>query len=375
MKNISILYLTHYSELYGANKSLLNLLSGLSSNISPIVIIPFEGPLSKELTLLKIKYFRVRFYPIIKSINNSYINNIIIFLFKLIINFFSRLIIDIIIHKYEINIIHSNSSIVEIGYKCSKDTRRKHFVHIREFQKIDCTIELRTTLEQQIQRFLAADCVIAISNSISKYFNLENKAFVIYNGVVPSNQIRYNLKKEDYILFCGTLHQNKGIEEALRAFSHIVKFHPNIIFKIAGSTSKEYLTRLIMLCDKLKIGDKVIFLGYQSNVLELMYSATCLLMCSKNEAMGRVTVEAMSQGCPVIGYNHAGTSEIIIHDYNGQLYKTINELYLGVIKYIENNEYRNIIIMNAISEVRNKYIQEIYCSEIENHYRRSLNVM
>jgi glycosyltransferase involved in cell wall biosynthesis len=56
-------------------------------------------------------------------------------------------------------------------------------------------------------------------------------------------------------------------------------------------------------------------------------------MCSKNEALGRVTIEAMSRGTPVIGFDNAGTSEIIKHAYNGFLYKE------GASELSENNEH------------------------------------
>jgi len=44
-------------------------------------------------------------------------------------------------------------------------------------------------------------------------------------------------------------------------------------------------------------------------------------MCSTNEVMGRVTAEAMSACKPVIGYDNAGTSELIDQRYTGLLYR------------------------------------------------------
>ena len=53
----------------------------------------------------------------------------------------------------------------------------------------------------------------------------------------------------------------------------------------------------------------------------MLLQADAALMCSSNEAMGRVTAEAMSACLPVIGYDHAGTAELIEHETHGLLYR------------------------------------------------------
>lgn len=45
-------------------------------------------------------------------------------------------------------------------------------------------------------------------------------------------------------------------------------------------------------------------------------------MCSRNEAFGRVTVEALKLGKPCIGANSGGTPELIRDGWNGLLYET-----------------------------------------------------
>lgn len=49
------------------------------------------------------------------------------------------------------------------------------------------------------------------------------------------------------------------------------------------------------------------------------------LVCSSSEAFGRVTLESMLSGLPVIGADTAGTGELIINGMNGLLYKNKDE--------------------------------------------------
>ena len=45
-----------------------------------------------------------------------------------------------------------------------------------------------------------------------------------------------------------------------------------------------------------------------------------VLMCSRSEAFGRVTVEALKSGRPVVGTRSGGTTELISEGVNGLLF-------------------------------------------------------
>ena len=104
-----------------------------------------------------------------------------------------------------------------------------------------------------------------------------------------------------------------------------------------------------------------------------MNEASAFLMCSKNEALGRVTIEAMFAGCPVLGRNSGGTKELIRHGTNGYLYNDIDEgvRYLNLLidqsdmTRLLVNEGRNFAINNFSEEVYGKKIIDIYKSLIK----------
>ena len=54
-------------------------------------------------------------------------------------------------------------------------------------------------------------------------------------------------------------------------------------------------------------------------------AADVVLMCSKFEAMGRTTAEAMATCRPVIGNNQGATPELIEHGHTGLLYQGDSE--------------------------------------------------
>jgi glycosyltransferase involved in cell wall biosynthesis len=66
--------------------------------------------------------------------------------------------------------------------------------------------------------------------------------------------------------------------------------------------------------------DQVTYFGYQLNVHEILKKADVAFTCSRHEAFGRITVEAMMTGCLVVGANCAGTAELIRHGETGLLF-------------------------------------------------------
>ena len=60
---MNVLIVTHYPGLYGANRSLLDLLDGAGDRISPVVVVPREGPLLEELRTRGVECRVIRFRP------------------------------------------------------------------------------------------------------------------------------------------------------------------------------------------------------------------------------------------------------------------------------------------------------------------------
>lgn len=372
MRKTRVLYISHYSLLYGANKSLLNLLSGLTHNIDPIVIIPKKGPLRNELKKLGLKYYIIPFYPIPNKIDRNIIKRSLDLL-KSIINILSVIIISIIAKMNKIEIIHSNSILVRIGLPIAKISSAKHVWHVRETKEAN-GYNLKCPLIKQIENLHKSDKVIFISEFIKQYYfkNELSNGVVIYNGVVKQKQITNHFHREQFLMFCGAINELKRVNDVILGFSNISNQYPDYKLFIAGSGSQKYLTSLKEKTVSLGISEKVVFTGFVNNTLIMMTKAFALIMPSYAEPMGRVTIEAMSQGCPVIGFDGGATSELIINNKSGFLYKTIDEMSLAIIRIIEDEEVRAKMILNAIHEVKNKFTEETFASNVLAVYKQLL---
>jgi glycosyltransferase involved in cell wall biosynthesis len=370
MSMIKVLFIAHDSSLFGSNKSLLNLITGLNGRIKPIILVPDRGSVCDVLDNLNIKYYVFNYKYASASIS---ILSIYKFLPLMLLNNFinSKVEKEIIslLAKEEIDLIHSNSSVITIGFNISRKLKIKHIWHLREFQDLDHNLYPFFGKKHLIRKIKKSEQVISISKCVANHFDVSETAAIIYNGVKSKNDGKIDHDKDNYFLFCGVLKRSKGISEAMKGFHAFQKENTNSKLLIAGvAPNKLYRFFLKYLVYKYDLKDKAIFLGFKKDMDSLMLKAKAVLMCSRNEAMGRVTAEAMFMGCPVIGYDNMGTSELIKDNDTGFLYSSIEELTEKMDFVMKNESSANRISENAQQEAIKRYSEESYSQSIYQIY-------
>ncbi|MEM8779197.1 MAG: glycosyltransferase, partial [Cyanobacteria bacterium P01_G01_bin.49] len=198
---------------------------------------------------------------------------------------------------------------------------------------------------------------------------------IIYNGVAFKSEFDHwyqlshtssNQSNQNYTFsMVGVLFSTKGQDIAIKALGILVKSFPNVRLVLVGKGQKQYQNYLQQLVDELNITNNVEFWGYRDDSYQAYLNCDAVLMCSENEAMGRVTVEAMSACRPVIGYDNQGTSELIEHDYTGLLYQNGHEELASCMqKFVENPNWAKQLGENAWHVAREKYCTEIYVQKV-----------
>lgn len=362
---MNVLFVSHYSELYGANRSLLALLDGLNnSSITPFVVIPQHGGIVKALEKRGITYFILPF-------KNWMAKSRLKMPFRLLMNLMLIPILLWKLNKWKINLVYTNSSVTPIGAWVAYILKLPHIWHIREFGWED--YRLKHDFGKKIFNYWLnqSNKLIAVSYIVRDKVlkNMKKKTIVVYNGVIFKEEalklLNNQREKGNRFIFgiIGVLHPTKGQEDAIRAFSRINEENETELW-IAGSGSKTYKEYLQDLCEELKIHEKVKFLGYVNNPFHFFAKVDVVLVCSKNEAMGRVTAEAMVAGRPVIGLDNAGTSELIDSGVNGILYKgSIESLALKMESSLK-KDLNNILDYDREKELNNFWIEN-YSAKIE----------
>lgn len=159
-----------------------------------------------------------------------------------------------------------------------------------------------------------------------------NKATVVHNGINPKpfeevdsadvKRLRdqLGLKEVPLLGVFSRLAPWKGQHVVLRALPEIQEAHVLFVGDTLFRGDESYKQELQKTIRRLKIGDRVHFLGFRSDVPRLMKLVDVVLHTSTApEPFGRVVVEGMLAGTPVIATRAGGPVEIVREPDTGKL--------------------------------------------------------
>lgn len=221
-------------------------------------------------------------------------------------------------------------------------------------------LHLKTLINKLISMALnRADRVVCVSIGLAKNlfikYKLHTEPQVIYYGL--SNKYANNIaqkpknlldSKKRIILSVGRFVAQKDFATTIRAFSLLVKQKSNSELWLVGDGPQKQ--ELINLVSKLKLIDKVKFLGWKKELLSIYRKADIFVFASNWEGFGYVILEAMSQGLPVIATDtNFGPREIIANKYGLLINKNVS-IYANNIINLLSNKDKYILLSNKSIE-------------------------
>ena len=285
-----IIVLNPVGFIGGAEISLLSFLSFYRENVT-VVIVPFEGRFTEELSKLNIKFIVI---PAPDGFNEISRKKSGLSSIKSFLSYSKK--ISKILKRTDFDYIYSNGLKMDllsilIGFKLKK----KVFWHIRDILGIKYKI---------IFNFLSlfSEKIICNSDFTLSQFVMKNKVKKIYNPI-PDYKIEEKLfnDNEFNIAIAGHLTSIKNIDIAIKA---MVKLPDNFRLNIYGEEPYkthtgygEYLKKLVLMHELEK---RVFFRGFVKNMAEVYSKNDLIISISSIESFGRVQFEALNSGKPVI---------------------------------------------------------------------------
>ncbi|MFG4004745.1 glycosyltransferase family 4 protein [Flavobacterium aquidurense] len=378
MEKTRVLYIINHSAPYGSNKALLNILDEVvQKDILPYVVTGFENGICTELDYRNISYYfiphKFSVYPQLKSLRD------VIFFFPrlvrdLIVNYNGEKKLKILLKDIKPEIIHTNIGPDHIGFNVAKKAKIPHVWHIREYQDLYFNMRPLFSMRQFIDKLQSkGNYPIAITEGIFKHYLMLENARVISDGVMKESNLKFETVKEKYFLFVGRIEEEKGVEMLIKAYVEFCENYADFDLFLAGDVLPDYKLELDKMINEAKLTEKVHFLGFRTDVPDLMTKATALVVPSRFEGFGFITVEAMFNGCLVIGNDSGGTREILKKDNLGVLYSNHDEL----VKSLETIALNGIesyfpIIKKAQEQALSLYSKEKSANKIYELYQEIL---
>lgn len=367
---MNILYISPHYENWGAERSLVALMDHMKQKRNRIMcIIPFHGAIEGLFNEKGIQYLVVKFY---NWTNVGQGKRIFYGVGKELYNYFANIIITQKLKEMDFvpDIVHTNVISTDIGLNLAKHYKAKHVWHVREFGSLDFNMCFDMGDKYVSKKMHGSDLIITVSDSVKDHYLQyvsNDKIMCVYNGVPVADKIKHEWNNNTFrIVMVGRLSGEKGQSDAIYAIKDQIENDiKNVRLDIYGDgIDKPKLRSLII---NLGLEEFVTLKGYNDNIDYSEYHLG--LTCSRCEAFGRVTIEYMMAGLPVIGCDSGGTAELI-NDKVG-------------LKYPYGDHKQLALLISKIGSDRNKCAQmgdeayryasqnfcvEKYCSTIEAVY-------
>lgn len=207
-----------------------------------------------------------------------------------------------------------------------------------------------------------------------------HKTFVVYNGFDLSHieqqatqPLPHKMQKwfeYPVILGVGRLCQQKRFDLSIRAFAIAQsQLPPNTRLLILGDGPLH--PKLTHLIERLNLTESVHLVGHQVNPFPFFTQAKAFLLSSDYEGFGRVLVEAMVCGCPVIAADcPVGPCEVLQNGQSGYLVadNQIESLAEAMIHLLNNPELQTQLIQAGYArsqDFEQNQISQIYVTQLQ----------
>ncbi len=280
-----------------------------------------------------------------------------------------------IIKKHKIDIIHCNNGLgfVSEGIIAAIFTGKACVVHQRNFEyKLPFMTKY---FGKKVNKFIAISS--AIKQNLIDEGKISNEKIEIIHNWINSKKIVASKDKKDKrfnILWIGRLIHWKGAHILIPLAELLCKYFDDFCIDIFGSYysgSKDYFLKMKNDVKNYDLSKKINFMGYQNN--KNIYSKTYDLFMHTSlepEPFGRVIIEAMMNGIPVIATKKGGVLDIINDGENGFLYDPDNlqDLTKKIILIRNNFKVKQKFINNGYSTVETKFSEKGKVDKIMNIY-------
>lgn len=306
---MKVLFISTADYKYGAAKTQIDMIMALKDihGVVPVVLTKNHNDLNKLCDERGIENYSYWYRDIMSgsAYSNPILNiakHMVKYLLYLRGSLTQKGILKCGINWKEIDLIHSNHIRIDIGAYISRKTGIPHIWHIKELNKGHVKIlHYKPHCYQYINQ--NADRFIAVTKQVQQYWSRagldENKIEVVYEGVDTSKFILRKQRNDGKLrLVCvGRIEKSKGQLQILQAMAGLPEeIRGNVTLDLAGEPYPDYLRQLQSYIKSHQLEKQVRFLGYQSDIPQLLSNYDGGILASRGDAFGTVVAEYMAAG-------------------------------------------------------------------------------
>jgi glycosyltransferase involved in cell wall biosynthesis len=317
-----ILYLNPFSQrVSGPDESLLTLLGAIiPMGVEAHVMLPRPGPQVPRYKELGVK---VHFASLSVLRRHWRPRDLLLFGPRLALGIRA---VARIARGHQIDLIHTNMEVVLDGAIAARFLGIPHVLHYRgnTLDRPKLAFDFLTRLWTR-----TAQRVFCISEATAELFRkrgLGANVEVLYNPIdveafasaERSEEVRRELGADAHEILIGTvgrIHARKDMATFLRAGSLVIRQFPNVRLTVVGTAESpeelEYHEELKVLALKLGLAARLSWAGVRRDMPRVFKAIDVFVLCSRHEGFGRVVVEAMAAGTPMVVSREGALRELL----------------------------------------------------------------
>ena len=210
---------------------------------------------------------------------------------------------------------------------------------------------------------------------------------VIYTGfsipVFKRDEAAASLRKEfgipdtDAVIgMAARIAELKDFHTFARAAGIVLRSHPNVRFLLVGDYSQPqqqtHYARVRQWLNDYGVSSQFIFTGHRNDATRVLAGMDISVLCTHSEGFGRVIVEAMAQGTPVVGTAIDGVPEIIRHGSNGLMHahEDHEDLARCLAALLDDSGYAARLAAAGKIDAAERFSADAFVLNIESLYKR-----
>lgn len=224
-----------------------------------------------------------------------------------------------------------------------------------------------------------------VARHMKERFGVPEEKIVIINRWVDLEAFKFTefeaRSSSNTIVSIGRISPSKGYEYLIEAFKKLARFNSYLSLKIVGSpdpSKLKYYKHLQSLVNRYSLHYNVQFVGVTDRVESILRGARLLVAPSViEESFGRVVVEAMACGVPVVATKVGGFNEIIDDGVNGITVEAANSAALteAMLKVLQDKALSKKFAENGRAKVEKLYSMDKCLNETLAVYRKTVSLV
>ena len=236
--------------------------------------------------------------------------------------------------RYNLDLIHAHYAVPHAtsAWMAKEMTHNQDLCVVTTLHGTDITLIGQDPSYQSITAFSIqkSDGLTAVSEYLRRetveHFDVDQSRIEVIPNFVDLNEYKRDVHPchrsqlsapgEKILMHISNFRPVKRVDDVVRIFARVVQEIPSRLVLIGDGPERG---RVQQVAEDEGVDDRVLFLGKQESVAEILACADLFLLPSVTESFGLVALEAMSCGVPVIATRVGGVPEVVPEGEAGYL--------------------------------------------------------